>query len=98
MWQTTNLQYTSAFYNAEDLESAKYLPYYARKAVSQECLQQQGECVYVKTRRSYGSNTDKFLKESCNELLNVSCSIEPAGTLNPLVNPVTQVTVVMGII
>ena len=99
MWQTTNGQYTSAFYNAEDLESAKYLPYYARKAVSEECIQQQDECDYVKNSRAYGSRTDEFLEQSCNELLTLSCDIEPLGILIPLSeNPVTQVTVVRSMI
>jgi hypothetical protein len=82
MWKTSNGQYTAAFYNAEDLESAKYLPYYARKEISAECIQQQNECDYIKNRRAYGSRTDEFLEQSCNELLTLSCSIEPSGILN----------------
>ena len=73
-WTTTHYQNNFAFYNAEDMESARQLPYDGRALVSNLCLQEQRECLTV-VRYSSESN-------ECNELLTLSCNIKPTGILN----------------
>jgi type IV pilus assembly protein PilA len=82
-WLTGTAHYSSsAFYTGEDLESAAYLNYGARKHVSAECLQQQYECEAIARTNHFGSKTDSFLESNCADLMSSSCSIEPKGILN----------------
>ena len=73
-WLTSNIQNRFAFYNAEDMESARHLPFDGREAVSQLCIQEQAECL---------AQTQEFREANgCDELLTLSCSIKPTGILN----------------
>ncbi len=81
-WITSNGQLQKDFFKAADLESAKYLAYRSRAALSQECLNQQNECLATKQSWRFGSRTDDFLENNCNELMTLSCSIEAKGILN----------------
>jgi hypothetical protein len=67
------------FYNAEDLESARYIGLMGRGIVSGECIAQQSLCLDMK--RDIHAE-DAFEGKGCPSLLTASCSIEPTGPLN----------------
>ena len=71
------------FYNAEDLESARYLGYVGRSIVSSDCIRQQRLCLDMKHDvHRYDRREDAFEAKGCPSLLTASCSIEPTGALN----------------
>ncbi len=84
MWLSQNYNYSTygEFYKKADLESAAYLSYKARAAVSAACLSQQRECNAITSTNRFGSRTAEFVEGSCNDLMSSSCSIEPKGILN----------------
>jgi len=67
------------FYNAEDLESARYLGFMGRGIVSSDCIRHQRICLDMK--RDIHAE-DAFEGKGCPSLLTASCSIEPTGPLN----------------
>ena len=65
----------------EDLNSAGHFNYYVRSWVSQQCISDQGQCVYIKNnplKRNW-AKPDDFVRSGCDRLLQSSCSIEPKG-------------------
>ena len=81
-WLTNNEILEIDFLKAADLESAAYMSYRARAALSVECLRQQKECLATKQSKRFSSRNADFLENNCHELMSLSCSIESKGPLN----------------